>query len=43
MVNLDSDAVGRLVGIEGLGASVKLAPEILAAADGITRQAPNAK
>jgi uncharacterized protein YuzE len=38
MINLDFDAAGRLVGIEVLDARGKLAPELLAAAEDITRR-----
>jgi uncharacterized protein YuzE len=40
MVNLDFDLAGRLVGIEVLDARAKLVPELLAAAENITRRAP---
>jgi uncharacterized protein YuzE len=43
MVNLDFDAAGRLVGLEVLDARAKLAPELLAAAEDITRRAPDGK
>ncbi|MCM4078225.1 DUF2283 domain-containing protein [Paractinoplanes hotanensis] len=43
MINLDFDAAGRLVGIEVLGARSKLAPELLGAADDITRRQPDVR
>ncbi|BCY09533.1 DUF2283 domain-containing protein [Actinoplanes sp. L3-i22] len=38
MINLDFDATGRLIGIEVLDARAKLAPELLAQAEDITRR-----
>jgi uncharacterized protein YuzE len=43
MINLDFDAAGRIVGLEVLDARAKLAPELLAAAEDITRRAPDGK
>jgi uncharacterized protein YuzE len=43
MINIDFDAAGRLVGIEVLDARGKLAPEVLAGAEDITRQGPKGK
>ncbi|MFD1363720.1 DUF2283 domain-containing protein [Actinoplanes sichuanensis] len=40
MINIDFDASGRLVGIEVLDARGKLAPEVLAGAEDITRRGP---
>nr|MDT0658632.1 DUF2283 domain-containing protein [Micromonospora sp. DSM 115978] len=41
MINLDFDAAGRLIGIEVLNARAKLAPELLAVADDITKRLPD--
>lgn len=43
MINLDFDAAGRLVGVELLDARAKLAPELLAAAEDITRRASDGR
>ena len=40
MINIDFDAAGRLVGIEVLDARGKLAPEVLAGVEDITRRGP---
>lgn len=43
MINIDFGASGRLAGIEVLDARGKLAPEVLAGAEDITRQGPEGK
>ncbi|WDZ83093.1 DUF2283 domain-containing protein [Micromonospora cathayae] len=43
MINLDFDAAGRLLGVEVLDARAKLAPELLAAAEDITKRATSSQ